>query len=96
VICSLRRIRRPGRVTRTQAADVPIDPAVLPTVTRPEQLAERTGIELVTLSLDEVVGALPVAGNRQPPTCCTAAPTPCSCSSAPGCRRCTRAPAPPS
>jgi uncharacterized protein (TIGR00369 family) len=31
-----------------------------------EQLADRMGIELVTLSLTEVVGTLPVAGNRQP------------------------------
>ena len=45
---------------------MPIDPADLPSSTRPEQLAERMGIELVTLSLDEVVGTLPVAGNRQP------------------------------
>ncbi len=45
---------------------MPIDPADLPSATRPEQLAERMGIELVTLSLDEVVGILPVTGNRQP------------------------------
>ena len=31
-----------------------------------EQLADRMGIELVTLSLTEVVGTVPVAGNRQP------------------------------
>lgn len=31
-----------------------------------EQLVSRMGIELVTLSLTEVVGTLPVAGNRQP------------------------------
>jgi 1,4-dihydroxy-2-naphthoyl-CoA hydrolase len=45
---------------------VPIDPADLPVTDRPEQLAERMGIELVTLTLDEVVGTLPVTGNRQP------------------------------
>ncbi|MGH8966831.1 MAG: hotdog fold thioesterase [Actinomycetes bacterium] len=45
---------------------MPIDPADLPPFTRPEQLADRMGIKLVTLTLDEVVGTLPVAGNRQP------------------------------
>jgi 1,4-dihydroxy-2-naphthoyl-CoA hydrolase len=45
---------------------VPINPTDLPTLTRPEQLPELMGIEIVTLSLDEVVGTLPVAGNRQP------------------------------
>jgi uncharacterized protein (TIGR00369 family) len=45
---------------------VPIDPADLPAVTHPEQLPERMGIEIVKLSLDEVVGTLPVTGNRQP------------------------------
>ena len=45
---------------------VPIDPANLPPLDAAEQLADRMGIELVTLTLDEVVGRMPVAGNRQP------------------------------
>jgi len=45
---------------------VPIDPAELPSYTHPEQLADRMGLRLVTLSLEEVVGTLPVEGNRQP------------------------------
>jgi 1,4-dihydroxy-2-naphthoyl-CoA hydrolase len=45
---------------------VPIDPSQLPAMQTVEQLADRMGIELVTLSLDEVVGRMPVAGNRQP------------------------------
>ena len=45
---------------------MPIDPAQLPALQTVEQLAERMGIELVTLSLTEVVGTIPVAGNRQP------------------------------
>jgi 1,4-dihydroxy-2-naphthoyl-CoA hydrolase len=45
---------------------VPLDPADLPTLPRVEQLADRMGIEIVSMSLDEVVGRLPVAGNRQP------------------------------
>jgi uncharacterized protein (TIGR00369 family) len=45
---------------------VPIDPADLPATERLEQLADRMGIELVKLSLDEVIGTLPVVGNRQP------------------------------
>jgi uncharacterized protein (TIGR00369 family) len=45
---------------------VPIDPADLPLPDAPEQLAKLMGIELVSLSLDEVVGTMPVAGNRQP------------------------------
>jgi 1,4-dihydroxy-2-naphthoyl-CoA hydrolase len=45
---------------------VPIDPADLPSYTHPEQLADRMGLRLVTLSLEEVVGTLPVEGNRQP------------------------------
>jgi 1,4-dihydroxy-2-naphthoyl-CoA hydrolase len=45
---------------------VPIDPTNLPQFNQIEQLTERMGIELVTLSLDEVVGTLPVKGNRQP------------------------------
>jgi 1,4-dihydroxy-2-naphthoyl-CoA hydrolase len=45
---------------------VPIDPADLPTFDAPEQLPERMGIEILKLSLDEVVGTLPVSGNRQP------------------------------
>jgi 1,4-dihydroxy-2-naphthoyl-CoA hydrolase len=38
----------------------------MPQFNQIEQLTERLGIELVTLSLDEVVGTLPVKGNRQP------------------------------
>ncbi|MET0191463.1 MAG: hotdog fold thioesterase [Pseudonocardia sediminis] len=34
--------------------------------TSSEQLAARMGVELVTLTLDEVVGRMPVEGNRQP------------------------------
>ncbi|GAA2556234.1 hotdog fold thioesterase [Pseudonocardia hydrocarbonoxydans] len=45
---------------------VPIDPADLPAMQTTEQLADRMGIEFVTLTLDEVVGRMPVAGNRQP------------------------------
>ncbi|WP_410479322.1 PaaI family thioesterase [Pseudonocardia sp. H11422] len=48
---------------------MPIDPEKLrefPVQLPTEQLQERMGIELVTLSLDEVVGRMPVAGNRQP------------------------------
>lgn len=47
-------------------AGMPIDPGDLPSFERPEQLADRVGIEFVTLTLDEVVGTIPVAGNRQP------------------------------
>jgi 1,4-dihydroxy-2-naphthoyl-CoA hydrolase len=46
--------------------NVPIDPDQLPSFSRVEQLADRMGIELVKLSLDEVIGTLPVLGNRQP------------------------------
>jgi 1,4-dihydroxy-2-naphthoyl-CoA hydrolase len=45
---------------------VPIDPAALPSFSAVEQLADRMGLEIVTMSLDEVVGRLPVDGNRQP------------------------------
>jgi 1,4-dihydroxy-2-naphthoyl-CoA hydrolase len=45
---------------------VPIDATDLPQLTRLEQLADKLGIELVSLSHDEVVGTMPVAGNRQP------------------------------
>ncbi len=45
---------------------MPIDPADLPSFDRPEQLADRMGVELLKLTLDEVIGTLPVAGNRQP------------------------------
>jgi uncharacterized protein (TIGR00369 family) len=45
---------------------VPIDPENLPPFSDIEQLTTRLGIELVKLSLDEVVGSMPVAGNRQP------------------------------
>jgi 1,4-dihydroxy-2-naphthoyl-CoA hydrolase len=45
---------------------MPIDPATLPRDERVEQLADKLGIELVSLALDEVVGRMPVAGNRQP------------------------------
>ncbi len=48
---------------------MPIDPEKLPELPdhlRGEQLQDRMGIELVSLSLDEVVGRMPVAGNRQP------------------------------
>lgn len=48
---------------------MPIDPAQLPEMApemSSEQLAARMGLELITLSLEEVVGRIPVAGNRQP------------------------------
>jgi uncharacterized protein (TIGR00369 family) len=45
---------------------VPIDATDLPALSRVEQLADKLGIELVSLSHDEVVGTMPVAGNRQP------------------------------
>lgn len=45
---------------------MPVDPAALPAPSTVEQLADRMGIELVTLSLQQVVGRMPVAGNRQP------------------------------
>jgi uncharacterized protein (TIGR00369 family) len=45
---------------------VPIDATDLPPMSRVEQLGEKLGIELVSLSHDEVVGTMPVAGNRQP------------------------------
>ena len=38
----------------------------IPEHLRAEQLADRMGIELVRLTRDEVVGRMPVAGNRQP------------------------------
>jgi uncharacterized protein (TIGR00369 family) len=45
---------------------VPIDPTDLPPLSRDEQLGAKLGIEIVSLSHDEVVGTMPVAGNRQP------------------------------
>ena len=48
---------------------MPIDPSQLPEMApdmSSKQLAARMGLELLTLSLDEVVGRIPVAGNRQP------------------------------
>lgn len=48
---------------------MPIDPADLPTAPdhlRDEQLPERMGIELLTVTHDEVVGRMAVTGNRQP------------------------------
>ena len=45
---------------------MPIDPALLPPMQTVEQLADRMGIEITTLTLEEVVGRMPVAGNRQP------------------------------
>lgn len=45
---------------------MPIDPAELALPDAPEQLPKLMGIEFVSLSLDEVVGTMPVAGNRQP------------------------------
>ena len=49
--------------------DVPADTAApfsVPEHLRAEQLQTRMGIELVTLTRGEVVGRMPVAGNRQP------------------------------
>jgi len=45
---------------------MPIDPQNLPSAQRVEQLADRMGIEILKMSLDDVVGRLPVAGNKQP------------------------------
>jgi 1,4-dihydroxy-2-naphthoyl-CoA hydrolase len=45
---------------------VPIDAADLPPMSRTEQLAAKLGIEITSLGHDEVVGTMPVAGNRQP------------------------------
>jgi uncharacterized protein (TIGR00369 family) len=45
---------------------VPIDPSDLPAMQTVEQLADRMGIELTALGPDEVVGRMPVEGNRQP------------------------------
>jgi 1,4-dihydroxy-2-naphthoyl-CoA hydrolase len=45
---------------------VPIDATDLPPMSRTEQLATKLGIEIVSLGHDEVVGTMPVAGNRQP------------------------------
>jgi 1,4-dihydroxy-2-naphthoyl-CoA hydrolase len=45
---------------------VPIDPAQLPPMQTVEQLADRMGIEIVSLARDEVVGRMPVKGNKQP------------------------------
>jgi 1,4-dihydroxy-2-naphthoyl-CoA hydrolase len=50
----------------TYSAGMPIDPAELALPDAPEQLQKLMGIELVSLSLDEVIGTMPVAGNRQP------------------------------
>lgn len=48
---------------------MPIDAVQLPELApehAAEQLATRMGIELLTTTPDEVVGRMPVAGNRQP------------------------------
>ncbi len=45
---------------------MPIDPSELPALQTVEQLTDRMGVELTTLTLDEVVGRMPVKGNRQP------------------------------
>ncbi|WP_214405229.1 hotdog fold thioesterase [Pseudonocardia lacus] len=45
---------------------MPIDPATLPQLSRVEQINDKLGIEVVSMSHDEVVGTMPVAGNRQP------------------------------
>lgn len=48
---------------------MPIDPAQLPEMhpeLAAEQLATRMGVEILKASVDEVVGRMPVAGNRQP------------------------------
>jgi len=50
---------------------VPIDPADLDSLPGPridpaELLSTRMGIEIVSMSLEEVVGRMPVAGNLQP------------------------------
>ncbi|GAA1329928.1 hotdog fold thioesterase [Pseudonocardia xinjiangensis] len=54
----------PGRCPKVRI--VPVDPDPLPSSSAVEQLADRMGIVLVKVGLDEVVGTLPVAGNRQP------------------------------
>ena len=44
----------------------PATPFTVPEHLRAEQLQDRMGIELLSLTRDEVVGRMPVAGNRQP------------------------------
>jgi 1,4-dihydroxy-2-naphthoyl-CoA hydrolase len=46
--------------------DVPLDAGDMTPPEAPEQLPKLMGIEFVSLSLEEVVGTMPVAGNRQP------------------------------
>lgn len=41
-------------------------PFAVPDRWRPEQLNDRMGVELLTWTRDEVVGRMPVDGNRQP------------------------------
>src|SRR5580765_6672098 len=48
------------------AGPMPIHPAELLSVPATEQLVDRMGINTVKAGLDEVVGTMPVAGNRQP------------------------------
>lgn len=46
---------------------MPLDPATYePPADLTEQLNDRLGIEFLKIGLDEVVGRMPVAGNRQP------------------------------
>ena len=53
--------------TSEAAAPAPGDgPFVIPEHLRADQLQDRMGIEFVTWTRDEVVGRMPVAGNRQP------------------------------
>jgi uncharacterized protein (TIGR00369 family) len=47
-------------------ADPADGPFVIPEHLRADQLQDRMGIEFVTWTRDEVVGRMPVAGNRQP------------------------------
>jgi uncharacterized protein (TIGR00369 family) len=54
-------------VTGTDSSGGAADgPFVVPEHLRAEQLQDRTGIELVRWGREEVVGRMPVAGNRQP------------------------------
>ena len=49
--------------TPSRPADGPV---TVPEHLRAEQLQDRMGIELLTLTREEVVGRMPVTGNRQP------------------------------
>jgi uncharacterized protein (TIGR00369 family) len=53
-------------IDSTATAGAADGPFVVPEHLRTEQLQERMGIELLSWTRDEVVGRMPVTGNRQP------------------------------